>query len=68
MCDGVDGRANLVNEKDALSNPSHTKQKYVLIRCDSSHSCVWWNTHGYRFVPLVDLIVAEEIGGKIGLE
>ncbi len=21
MCDGVDGRANLVNEKDALSDP-----------------------------------------------
>ena len=32
--------------------------KYVLIRCDSSHSCVWWNKHKYRFVPLVDLIVA----------
>ncbi len=30
---------------------------YVLIRCDSSHSCVWSNTHRYRFVLLVDLIV-----------
>ncbi len=34
--------------------------KYVLIRCDSSYSCVWWNTHSdrYRFVLLVDLSVA----------
>ncbi len=34
--------------------------KYVLIRCDSSHSCVWWNTHRYRFVLLLDLIVAHQ--------
>ncbi len=37
--------------------------KYVLIRCDSFYSCVWWNTHRYRFVLLVDLsarVVCEE--------